>query len=189
MPADGIGLANTANQAFRGGLKKLVAGRMSQGIIDMLEAIQVQEQHRDLVPVTGGERDRLADPVAEQQPVGQAGEEIMLGRMKDFQRHRPGGADIAQDDDRAGDVSFTVMDRGYGILDRNFGAVAADQDAVRRQMSAAVQSHRFLHRIGDGFAARRIDEAKNLSHRAALRLLGRPARHRFRNEIEKGDPA
>jgi len=44
-------------------LKKFVADRMSQGNVDMLEGIQIQEQHREFGLMTMRHRDRLADPV------------------------------------------------------------------------------------------------------------------------------
>ena len=43
-----------------------------------------------IVSVAAGQDDRLIDPVAEQRPVGQTGQKIMLCRMRDLQRHRAG---------------------------------------------------------------------------------------------------
>ena len=68
-------------QAFCDGLKKFVAGRMSQGIVDVLEAVQIQEHDHNLAQVTVRQRDRLAKPVVQKQPVGQTGERVILSRM------------------------------------------------------------------------------------------------------------
>ena len=54
---------------------------MSQGIVDVFEAIQIQEQHRNFSAVTLRQSDRLVDPVVQQHAIGQAGQKIMLGRI------------------------------------------------------------------------------------------------------------
>src|SRR6266436_222888 len=45
LAADGVGVANASQQSFRNGLKKLVADRMSQRIVDVFEMIQIQKKH------------------------------------------------------------------------------------------------------------------------------------------------
>jgi hypothetical protein len=64
-------------------LKKPVAGGVPEGIVDVLETIQVQEQHGDSRLVTHCQENGLINPVIEEHTIGQAGQEIVLGRMDD----------------------------------------------------------------------------------------------------------
>ena len=54
---------------------------MSEGIVDVLEAVQIQEHDRNLAQVTVRQRDRLAKPIVQKQPVGQTGEGVVLSGM------------------------------------------------------------------------------------------------------------
>ncbi len=137
LAAHGVGGLDAAEQTRGDGLKKLVAGRVSERIVDVLEAVDVEEEDRDLGAVALRERDRLADAIVEQQPVRQAGEDIVLGRMGDLQRHRPGGrlclparADVA---DRSSDQNAVgALQRAQHDLDRKFAAILA----ARRKLDA-----------------------------------------------------
>ena len=52
LPADRVRAAHAIHQAFGDGLKQFVADGMSQGIVDVFEAIQIQKQHRDFFRMT-----------------------------------------------------------------------------------------------------------------------------------------
>jgi len=73
MAADGIRAAHDSRQTGRDGLQKLVADRMTERIVDVLESVQVQKQNRDLLRMTARRGDGLADPIVQQHPVGQTG--------------------------------------------------------------------------------------------------------------------
>ena len=112
LPAHRVRAAYAIHQALGDGLKKLVADRMSQGIVDVLEAVQIQKQHRDSFLVTRRQGDRLADPVVQQHAIGQTGQKVVLGRMGHLQRHRPGRAHVAENDDGSGRLA--LRGRGWG---------------------------------------------------------------------------
>ena len=57
LPAHRVRAAYAIHQAFCDGLKKLVAGRMSQGIVDVFEAIQIQEQDSRLFSRDAAQRE------------------------------------------------------------------------------------------------------------------------------------
>ena len=52
---------------------------MAQAVVDPLEAIQVQEEHRDLAHVARRQHDRLADPVVQQHSIWETGQKVMVG--------------------------------------------------------------------------------------------------------------
>ena len=54
-----------------------VAHLVAQAVVHLLEVVEVEEQHRQRVPVAAGERQRMADPVAEERPVGEPGERVV----------------------------------------------------------------------------------------------------------------
>jgi hypothetical protein len=47
---------------------------VAEGVVDLLEAVQVDHEHRRLALATAGAAQGLPQPVPEQGPVGQAGE-------------------------------------------------------------------------------------------------------------------
>jgi hypothetical protein len=50
--ADGVRAAHAIAQSLRGGSQQAVGDVVAQGVVDVLEAIDVQEQHCHLLPVT-----------------------------------------------------------------------------------------------------------------------------------------
>ena len=59
LTAHGVRAAHTGHQALCDRLQQLVANRMSQGVVDVLEAIQIQKQHSALLAVTTGQSNRV----------------------------------------------------------------------------------------------------------------------------------
>ena len=131
--------------------------------------------------------DRLAYPVVQQHSIGQTGQEVVLGRVGHLERHRLGHTHIAENNYRSDNRSFPVVDRGDGVLDRNFNSVTLDQETVQWQMHGAVFSNCELRGICNGCAARSVDDSENFGHGPAFRFFVRPVRHSFCNEIEVGD--
>ena len=52
---------------------------MPQGVVDLLEAVQVEPQHRDFPSIPLRPQDGLLDAVLKQQTVGQSGQHVVLG--------------------------------------------------------------------------------------------------------------
>ena len=77
----GVGGPGGGRQAAGHLLQHLVAEAVAEGIVDGLEAVQVDEQHRQPAAVPLAALHRLRHPVVEQQPVGQAGERIAKGQL------------------------------------------------------------------------------------------------------------
>ena len=63
--------------------QELIAGGMPQTVIDHLEAVEVEEQDGETVVLLAlRAKDRPAEPVHEQRPVGQVGQRVVEGIMK-----------------------------------------------------------------------------------------------------------
>jgi alkyl hydroperoxide reductase subunit AhpC len=60
-------------------LKKLVASRVSERIVDVFEAVQIQKEHGDLFAVTRRQGDRLTNAVVQEHSIRQSGQKVVLG--------------------------------------------------------------------------------------------------------------
>ena len=67
--------------AFCGRLKQQVAGLSAEGIVDFLEAVQVDDLDPDLSAIAARDRDRAFEAVVEQGLVRQPGERIVDGEI------------------------------------------------------------------------------------------------------------
>jgi hypothetical protein len=77
-PGDGMGVGQPGPEPDGDLAEHQVPAGMAEGVVDLLEAVQVDQQDRQ--PCVGSERGGcLPDPVAEQRPVGEAGERVMKG--------------------------------------------------------------------------------------------------------------
>ena len=81
------------------------------------------------------------------------------------------------------------MDGCGGIFDGSFDTVAPDQDAVRGEDNGFVFQNRQRHGILRSFASSGIDNSKHFRNRVTCRLLPRPTRQLFSDDIEIGDLA
>jgi len=67
--ADGIRTAHAAQQPAPDGLQQSITDRVPQRVIDMFEAVKIQEQHRQLPPVAMGKGDCFVQSVMQQCPI------------------------------------------------------------------------------------------------------------------------
>ena len=79
--ADGVADAQLLHQALRHFLEQRVAHAVAERVVDVLEAVEVDEHHRGLLPVAVAQGERLAEPVLQQPAVGKPGERIMGGQV------------------------------------------------------------------------------------------------------------
>jgi hypothetical protein len=183
LPADRIRGARTAQQAGRDGLEQLVAERVPERIVDVLEAIEVEVEDRDVSLVARGRADRVADAFLEEHAIRQAGEIVMLRRMRHLQRRRARLADVPEHDDRAEWVALTIVNRRDGVLDRNLGAVAPDERAVRRQLADPGRANRLRD------LARGVEHLEHVEQRLIRGGLPGPAGHGLGRDIQERDVA
>ena len=61
------------------GGEQLVAGGVAEAVVDELELVEVEEEHRDRGLAPAGDREGVLEPVEEEVAVGQAGERVVEG--------------------------------------------------------------------------------------------------------------
>ena len=97
------------------------------------------------------QRDRLREPVVQQQAVGQPGHDVVLRQVGHLSRRLERGADIAKHNHGAGHPSIPIVNGRGRVLDLGFAAVAADEDTVRGETHGFVEQHGQDHRVPRGF--------------------------------------
>ena len=80
---DGVALPDAAPQPRRNRLQQLVAGGMAEGIVDVLEVIEVQKQHREHESVAMRPRESLLEAVEQKHPVGKPRQTVVMRHVVD----------------------------------------------------------------------------------------------------------
>ncbi len=57
---------------------------MTEGVVDRLEVVQVHEQHGDGVGVAGQALQRMLHAISEERPVGEPGDRVVEGLMREL---------------------------------------------------------------------------------------------------------
>ena len=109
-PGDGIRFAHRAGQSLGDRLQQLVAGVVTQGVVDALEMIEVQKQACNLMRVARRLGDDLFQALIEQCAVGQPGENVVLGKLVCLRR---------SDLELLGTLGDLVLERA--LIGGNFG--------------------------------------------------------------------
>ncbi len=106
---------------------------MSEGVIDVFEAVQIHEQDRGSWPSRRLGTTAWVTRSVEEGPIGQAGEGIVLGSMGKLLLHDPLIAHVTENEHRPRDLPFPIVKRGGGIFDEDLPSVALDEDTVGGQ--------------------------------------------------------
>jgi hypothetical protein len=69
---DGVHAAQQPAHARRDTLQHVIAGLMSERVVDLLEPVEIQQQQRERGVRAAGDPQRLRQTVLEQQPVGRS---------------------------------------------------------------------------------------------------------------------
>ncbi len=77
--AEQVGVAQVLVQPRRGGLEQHVAGGVAEGVVDRLETVQVDEQHRQDLAVAARFGQGVLGLFAQQDAVGQPGQQVVMG--------------------------------------------------------------------------------------------------------------
>ena len=178
-PGHRIGLPDAADNPPRHIDQQAVAGQVTDGVVDLLEAVQVDEEQGQDVSRPPRALDVLFQPIPEQLPVGQAGQIVVVGLPPDFVLVALAFADIREQTDAPQNpalvVAHSVDTEPFG---EEFAILAAVDDfalpATRVQqalpefmverlvMMAALQevrvpSQNVFQRVASQFGKSRID--------------------------------
>ena len=82
QPRHGIGRPQGAAQPHRHFLQHLVAGVVAERVVHFLEAVEINQQHGEAALITMRSQDRLLQPVLEQRAIGQIGQRIVIGKIR-----------------------------------------------------------------------------------------------------------
>jgi hypothetical protein len=156
QPRDGVGRAKHAAQPGGHLLQEAVAPVVSERVVDVLEAIEVEEQHAEHLLVAARREQCLAQAVTEQASVGQPGERVVQGLV--FERVGVSLAlgDVAERGDEQ--VPGADLHRADDELEREQASVLA---FAHRLVSAAdrdVQLEPALEIVGERAAVSRRDQ-------------------------------
>ena len=90
--------------------QQLVACQVAAGVVDLLEAVQIQEAHGMLGAAVGGARHRADEPLLEFGAVDESGERIVGRLVGELPRDQARVGHVAGHDGRAGDRPGGVPD-------------------------------------------------------------------------------
>ena len=110
-----------APQALRNLLQQQVAGTMAVAVIDLLEAVEVDEQHRQGMAGALRRGQRPGQAVMQHGPVRQAGQRVVVRQEADLLLGRQARADVAQRRHPGGAAG--IGDRPGPHLHRQVGAI------------------------------------------------------------------
>jgi len=89
--------------------QQLVSHEVAVSVVHSLEVIEVQQQHGSEPALANGLGVRVGEPILEQSPVGEPGERVVEGLMRELRRECPLIGDVALRGDeveRLSDASF-----------------------------------------------------------------------------------
>ena len=122
----------TLGEAAGNLLQQLVAGAVAEAVVDLLEAVEVDEQHREhlLGPRRAGER--LVEPVAEERAVRKPGEAVVERLTRQLLLEPNPLGDVACVEHDAADVAVVakVGDMGLEVSPFAEPVVHPEQDLV-----------------------------------------------------------
>ena len=134
-----------------------VAGLVAEAVVDELEAVEVDEQHRKLALVATRQREHVVEQLAEHHAVGQPGQAVVRGQVlnallgllarRDVARHaavaREAAVVVEQRLAADADVAALAVSVDVGVLE-----VAKRPRAARAARAGRPSRHRSRHRAG-----------------------------------------
>ena len=147
QPADQVDFAHALLEPRRDLGEQSIAGGVAERVVDVLEAVEVEPEHRHQLAVALGAGHGAVEMLVELKPVGQAGQRIVHGEIADLVLGQPALADAP---------------RGNG---RGHGEAHHDQEA-------GGQRHHREREIGEAGSGRLV-EGEGIDARDLAVLRGR----------------
>ena len=80
-PRHGVGLAQRRAQPRRDALQDAVAGMVAERVVDLLEAVQVEQQQRERAVLAVGDARRLVETIVQERAVRQIGQRVVIRQV------------------------------------------------------------------------------------------------------------
>ena len=115
---------------------------MSEGVVDPLEAVEVEVEHGERSAPAGRLLQRVVQAVGEQRPVGEVGERVVERLMRELVLELLALGDVAGVEDDAGDVGVVEQARAedLGVAPHTVAAAHAQLGGDVRPLDAALPS-------------------------------------------------
>ena len=108
-PRRHVGFLEAAAQALGDRLQQLIADRMAERVVDALELVDVDIEHGQLL-ARPYRLERLFQPLAEQDPVRQFGQRVVMRQMRDLLLGAPALGDVLDGRDPSAALQRPVDD-------------------------------------------------------------------------------
>jgi len=146
---DDVAVAHRSGQALRHLDEQLIAHMVAEGVVDDLEAIEVDQHQRQLLLVALAEAQRLFEALVQAEPVGQVGERVVVGEVTVFFLGGLALGDVDETADVMADLAATIAHGGDG---QPFGIGLAGLAPVPQlALPAAALQDPFPHLLVDRF--------------------------------------
>ena len=146
QPRDRVGPAQRGAQPLGDLAQQQVAGVVAERVVDVLEAVEVEQQQADVGPVAVGGGQRLLEPVGQQGAVGQPGQAVVQRLVAHLLLGPPAL------DDRGRDVGDGQQEVDVGLAERPAYRGEGREHAVRA--GVALDRHADARRARPARAAR-----------------------------------
>jgi hypothetical protein len=98
---DHVGGSNCVEETPGDGEKDLVSEFVAEGVVDVFEAIEIDDGQGDLQIVTSGKGERPDNLFLKESAVGESGQRVVQSEMADGELGFLLGADVLRDDEEA----------------------------------------------------------------------------------------
>ncbi len=112
-PGHGVALANAGTQPLRHLLEDMVTRGVAETVVDRLEAVEIQKQHRNPFVPAGSQLQGSLETILEQRSIGQPGQHVVVGQALDPFLRCLALADINKKADITDQITVIIMHRGY----------------------------------------------------------------------------
>ena len=160
---------------------------MTVAVVDRLEAVQVDIQHGAQLLLTAHRVERLVEPLAEADPVGQAGQRIVLRLVGQTCLQALALGDVLRDQHQERRVALALAHDAHGLAHPEQRAILAAVGLLDlRGKRAAVAGQLLAQESPGGAGHLGIAQVEDV---AALQALGRASEHAREGLVDTQDPA
>ena len=153
-----------------------VAGGVPATVVDDLESVEVEIQHRVLAPEVRGACERAGEPLLEFAAIDETRQAVVSRLSRQLDSPVPLARDIVQHEHGADDAARAIANGRGGNVDRELAAVPTRENRVAAAFHRMVLAKQLGSGIDDRFTIGLFREPDRVLERLALRLLGRQAR-------------